>query len=159
LSFELLSGFHLRRVSDFDDVRSWIDPVPGLSLVAVASILVVLFSGMFLTVRMSAFDAAWLKVTIGALLLIAPLGAMTAKLMRVIRSRSADLTPGLLRGLNDPFLKISLGIRIAVFFWDSVRHDRQTGIAAIDRRLSVLCNCQSLIGIAGLAQEGNATHS
>ena len=59
LSFEVLSLFHLRRASDLSDVRRWIDPVPGMPLVAMASILVVFFSGIFLTVRMSAFDTAW----------------------------------------------------------------------------------------------------
>jgi hypothetical protein len=119
LSFELLSLFHLRQASGLAEVRRWIDPVPGLPLVAMASILVVFFSGVFLTVRMSAFDAAWPKVTIGALLLIAPLGAVTGKRIRGIRRTSAEasaLKPELLRRLQDPFMKISLGIRIVVFF-------------------------------------------
>ena len=119
LSFELLSLFHLRRASDLPDVRRWIAPVPGLPLVVMASILAVFFSGIFLTVRMSAFDTAWPKLTIGALLLIAPLGAVTGKRMRGIRRSSAEastLEPELLSRLQDPFLKISLGIRIAVFF-------------------------------------------
>jgi hypothetical protein len=119
LSFEVLSLFHLRRASDLSDVRRWIDPVPGMPLVAMASILVVFFSGIFLTVRMSAFDTAWPKVTIGALLLLAPLGALTGKRIRVIRHSSAEtstMQPELLKRVQDPFLKISLGIRITVFF-------------------------------------------
>jgi hypothetical protein len=119
LSFELLSLSHLRRASEQSEVRRWIDPVPRLPLVATASILVVFFSGIFLTVRMSAFDTAWPKVTIGALLLITPLGAVTGKRMRVIRRNSVEastMKPELLRRVQDPFLKISLGIRIAVFF-------------------------------------------
>lgn len=93
-----------------------IDPVSGLPLVAMACILVLFFSGIFLTVRMSALDTAWPKVTVGAVLLIAPLGAVTGKRIRVIRGRSADMTPEPLRRLKDPFLKISPAIRIAVFF-------------------------------------------
>jgi hypothetical protein len=119
LSFELLSLPHLRRASELSEVRRWIDPVPRLPLVATTSILVVFFSGIFLTVRMFAFDTAWPKVTIGALLLIAPLGAVSGKRMRVIRRNSAEastMKPDLLRRVRDPFLKISLGIRIAVFF-------------------------------------------
>jgi len=116
LSFEFLSPSHLRRASEQSEVRRWIDPVPRLPLLAMASILVVFFSGIFLTVRMS-FDTAWPKVTIGALLLIAPLGAVTGKRMRVIRrnSEASTMKPDLLRRVRDPFLKISLGIRIAVF--------------------------------------------
>jgi hypothetical protein len=119
LTFETLSLFHLRRALDLRDVRRWIDPVPQLPLVAMTSVLVLFFSGIFLTVRMSAFDSSWPKVTIGALLLIAPLGALTGKRMRIIRRSSAEastMKSDLLRQLQDPFLKISLGIRIAVFF-------------------------------------------
>jgi hypothetical protein len=69
-------------------------------------------------VRMSAFDLAWPKVAIVALLLIAPFGALTGKRMRAIRRSSAaaaEMKSELLRRLQDPFLKISLGIRIAAF--------------------------------------------
>ena len=78
-----------------------------------------LFSGVYLAVRMSAFELAWPKVAIGALLLIAPLGALTGKRMHVIRRSSGPASTTnseLLAQLRDPFLKISLSIRIAVFF-------------------------------------------
>jgi hypothetical protein len=91
LSFELLSLFHLRRASDLPGVRRWIDPVPGLPVLAMSSILVVFFSGISLAVRMSAFETAWPKVTITALLLIAPLEAVTGKRMRAIRASSLGL--------------------------------------------------------------------
>jgi hypothetical protein len=118
LSFEVLSLFHLRRASDLSDVQRWIDPVPGIPLLAIGSIFVVLLSGIYLAVRMSAFEMAWPKVAILALLLIAPFGALTGKRMRAIRHISAEAStkPELFRRLQDPFLKVSLGIRIAVFF-------------------------------------------
>ena len=43
LSFELLPLPRLRRASELSEVRRWIDPVPRLPLVAMASILVVFF--------------------------------------------------------------------------------------------------------------------
>src|SRR6266567_1126805 len=120
LSFEVLSLFHLRRASDLSDVQRWIDPVPGVPLLAIGSIFVVLLSGIYLAVRMSAFEMAWPKVAMLALLLIAPFGALTGKRMRAIRRNSAEalkmMKPELLRRLQDPLLKVSLGIRIAVFF-------------------------------------------
>jgi hypothetical protein len=61
LSFELFSLFHLWRASDLPEVRRWIDPVPDLPVLAMSSILVVFFSGIFLAVRMSAFETAWAK--------------------------------------------------------------------------------------------------
>jgi hypothetical protein len=117
LSFEFLSLSHLRQASNLGDVRRWIEPVPGIPLIAMTSILVVLVSGIYLTVRMAAFDLAWPKVTIVALLLIAPFGGLTGKRMRVIRRNSVEATTmksELLKLLQDPFLKISLGIRTAV---------------------------------------------
>lgn len=117
LSFEVLSLFHLRRASTLTEGRRWIAPVPGLPLIAAGSLLVIFFSGIYLAMRMSAFELAWPKVTLGALLLIASLGAVTGRRMRAIRRACADtkaINSELLRRLQDPFLKISLGIRIAV---------------------------------------------
>ncbi len=118
LSFEALSLFHLRRVASLTEARRWIDPVPGLPLVAMGSLLFVLVSGVYLAVQMSILHLAWPKVSIGALLLIGPLGALTGRRMHAIRRACADakaIGSDLLSRLHDPFLKISLGIRIAVF--------------------------------------------
>jgi len=119
LSFEVLSLFHLRRASDLSDVRRWMDPVPGIPLLAIGSILVVLASGAYLTARMSAFGLAWPKLAVAALVLIAPFGALTGKRMSALRRSSAEastMKSDLARKLQDPFLKISLSVRIAVFF-------------------------------------------
>ena len=119
LSFEVLSLFHLRRASDLSDVQRWIDPVPGIPLLAIGSIFVVLLSGIYLAVRMWAFEMAWPKAAVLGLLLIAPFGALTGKRMRTIRRSAAEvptMKSELVRRLQDPFLKVSLGIRIAVFF-------------------------------------------
>lgn len=119
LSFELLCLAHLRQASDLGEVRRWIDPLPGIPLVALASILVVLFSGIYMVVRMAVFDLAWPKVAIVALLLIAPVGALAGKRMRAIRRGSAEattMTPELRKRLHDRFLKVSLGVRTTVFF-------------------------------------------
>jgi hypothetical protein len=118
LSFEVLSLFHLRRVSTLTEARRWIEPVPGLPLVAAVSVLVIFFSGINLAMRMAAFDLAWPKVAVGALLMIAPLGALTGRRMRAVRRACADakaINSELLSRLQHPFLKISLGVRIAVF--------------------------------------------
>lgn len=118
LSFEFLSLSRLRQASDLGEVRRWIDPLPGIPLVAMVSILIVLFSGIYLAARMSAFDSAWPKIAIAALLLMAPFGGLTGKRMHAIRRGSVEATtmkPELRRRLRDPFLKVSLGIRITVF--------------------------------------------
>jgi hypothetical protein len=81
LSLEVLSLFHLRRASTLNEIQLWIEPVPGLSGIALGSILVILFPGIYLTIQMSAFN-------------------FKPKLLDLLRQR---------------FLRISLGIRIAVF--------------------------------------------
>ena len=117
LSFEVLSLFHLRRSSTLTEVRLWIDPIPRLPLAAAGSLLLAFSSGIYLTIRMSAFGEAWPKVTMAALLLVVPIAAVTARRMRAIRRASATATAinsELESRLQDPFLKVSLGIRIAV---------------------------------------------
>jgi hypothetical protein len=118
LTIEVVSLFHLRQASDMAEVRRWIDPIPGLPFIAIASILLVFVSGIYLAARMSAFDTAWPRVTIGALLLIAPFGALTGKRIGAIRTVSAQgkaRNSELIKRVQDPFLNISLGIRLAVF--------------------------------------------
>src|SRR5439155_5190679 len=117
LTFEVLSLFHLRRASTLTEVRLWIDPIPRLPLAAAGSLLLAFSSGIYLTIRMSAFGEAWPKVTIAAVFLVAPIAAITGRRIRAIRRTCAIATAinSELRGrLRDPFLKVSLGIRIAV---------------------------------------------
>src|SRR5216684_3154974 len=118
LSLEILSLLHLRRASTLPEVQLWIEPVPGLSAVALGSLLVILLSGVYLTIQMSGFGLAWLKVTIAAFLLMAPLGAVSGGRIRYVQRLSANgkMTQSeILDLLRHPFLKISLAIRIAVF--------------------------------------------
>ena len=118
LSFEALSLFRLRRASTLAEARLWIDPVPRLPLWTGVSALVVFGSGIYLAMRMSAFGQAWIDLTIIALLLIAPLGALTGKRMRTIRQALTDastLEPELFTRLDDALLKISLSVRIFIF--------------------------------------------
>src|SRR5581483_9202879 len=85
LSSEVLSLFHMRRVSTLTEARRWIELVPGLRLIAIGSMLVILFSGVYMTVRMSAFELVWPKAAMVGLLFIAPFGALTGRRMRAIR--------------------------------------------------------------------------
>ena len=118
LSLEVLSLSRLRRASTLSEVQLWIEPVPRLSRIALGSLLVILLSGVFLTIPMSGFGLAWLKVTIAAFLLMAPLGAASGRRIRDVQrlSGTGKMTQSeILDLLRHPFLKISLAIRIAVF--------------------------------------------
>jgi hypothetical protein len=119
LSIEVLSLVHLRGVCTLAEAHPWIDPVPRLPVFAVGSLLVILFTGVYLVIQESASGKAWPKVAASTLLLMAPLGAMTSRRMRAIRRAYAaenTINSELLGRLRDPFLKISLSIRIAAFF-------------------------------------------
>jgi hypothetical protein len=119
LSIEVLSLVQLRSASTLAEVYPWINPVPTLPVFAVGSLLIILFSGVYLVIQESASGKAWPKVAASTLLLMAPLGAMTARRMRAIRKAyiaENAINSELLGRLRDPFLKISLGIRMAGFF-------------------------------------------
>src|ERR1700704_4878117 len=115
LSFEALSLFELRRASTLTELRRWIEPLPHLPSLARGSL--VFLSGVYLTVRMSAFELAWPKVAVGALLLIAPFEALTGWRLRAIRRTSVEtkaIDSELTSRLQDPFLKVSLSIRLSL---------------------------------------------
>jgi hypothetical protein len=118
LSLEVLSFFRLRRASTLSEVQLWIEPVPSFSRIALGSLLVILLTGVFLTMQMSGFGLAWLKVTIAAFLLMAPLGAVSGRRTRYAQrlSTNGKMTQSeILDLLRHPVLKISLAIRIAMF--------------------------------------------
>ncbi len=119
LSIEILSLFHLRGASTLAEASPWIEPVPRLPLFAVGSLLVILFSGVYLVIPIATPGLAWPKVAVVALFLMGPFGAMTARRMRAIRkaySVQKTMNSELLGRLRDPFLKMSLGVRVATFF-------------------------------------------
>jgi hypothetical protein len=78
-----------------------------LPLAAMASILVVFFSGIFLTVRISAFDTVAEGHHRGSSAECATRSS-DRQTHNVIQGRSAEMTPEPPGRLNDPLLKISL---------------------------------------------------
>jgi hypothetical protein len=81
-------------------------------------LLVILLTGVFLSIQMSGFASAWLKVTIATFLLLAPLGAASGRRIRYVQRLSGNGKMNqseILDLLRHPLLKISLAIRIAVF--------------------------------------------
>ena len=158
LRFELLALFHLGQASNSYEVRHWIDAMPGLLLVAMTFFLNGVLFRTFLTVRISAFDTAPAEGHHCDSSADCSTRSVDQKCMRVIRGRSADMTRELLRRLNDPFLEDFTWYPNRRLFGDSVAHERQTGMVAIDRHRSVFSNSRCLIGVAGLAPEWTVTH-
>jgi hypothetical protein len=65
---------------------------------------------------MSAWTLAWPKVALATLILIGVLGAITSKRMRALRQAYGPDQSEFFRRSEDPILKISLSIRIALVF-------------------------------------------
>ena len=131
LSLEVLSLYRLRRATSPSEVFAWIEPVPRLPLMVASSGLVIFLSGAYLAMRMAAFGLAWPKVTVGALLVMAALGALTSRRLRTIRQACSEATVmsgGLLSRLQDPFLKFSLCIRISIFLAVVLLMGAKTGV-------------------------------
>jgi hypothetical protein len=119
LGIEVLSLVHLRGASTLAEASPWINPAPKLPLFAGVSVLVILFSGIYLVLPVLPSGQAWPKVAVVALLLMAPFGAITGKRMRAVQKAygaKKGTNSEVLDRLRDPALKVSLSIRIAVFF-------------------------------------------
>jgi hypothetical protein len=117
LGLESLQLFHLRRAGSAREAGVWVSLVPGLPAMFGASAAVMLLTGVYLAVQMSAWPQAWLKVTMAGLVLMVPFGAVSGRKMRAMRNVIAVAEPdeiSLFRRLQDPVLKFSLGIRIAL---------------------------------------------
>jgi hypothetical protein len=117
LSLEAVSLINLRRVTSASEARLWLEFAPGLTVLTAVSFLLLLLSGIFITTESSEWMLAWVRVAMGTLLLLGPLGAVTGRKMRAIRKACAANNRNgsdLIAKLRDPFLKFSMNIRVAV---------------------------------------------
>src|SRR5262249_37577781 len=106
----------LRAASTPDDARPWIQPFPKLPILAVASLPLILFSGIYMVRLLAVQDQAWPHVAGAALVLMAPFGVISQRRLRSIRnSFSGGNAADMLGKLRDPLLKASLGVRVATF--------------------------------------------
>jgi hypothetical protein len=84
---------------------------------AVVSLVFLLLSGIFMTSQISGWALAWPRVAMGALLLIAPFGAVTGRRLRAIQiacAASKTNVSDIFAKLRDPFLVFSMNMRIAL---------------------------------------------
>jgi len=119
LSIDGLILFQLRRATTATATHPWLNLWSAVPRIAGGSGFLLLFSGGYLTKRMSAWTLPWPKMALATLILIAILGAITSKRMGVLRQVCAPGNTGELecaRRLQDPILKVSLGTRIALLF-------------------------------------------
>jgi hypothetical protein len=118
LAVEAIALAHMRGARTPGEALPWINPVPKISAFAVSSILVILLTGAYLVTLEAASHQPWARVAAGAVLLMAPLGAITGRKMRAIRrgfGQSSESSEEAMTRLRDSFLKMSLGVRVAAF--------------------------------------------
>jgi hypothetical protein len=117
LSLEALVLYHLRRAASAREACASLDLAPGVSIFFAASAVLMLLTGVYLTVQISAWPQSWLKIAMIALFLMAPLGAVSGRRMRAVRRMSVSEEPNaseLIRRLQDPVLTFSLSCRMAL---------------------------------------------
>ena len=113
-SIDALILFQLRRATSPTRANLWLELWPEVPWIAGGSGLLLLLSGGYLADRMSAWTLAWPKVALAVLILIGVLGAVTSRRIRALR-RASDESE-VFRRREDPILKISLSVRIALMF-------------------------------------------
>jgi hypothetical protein len=117
MRLEALTLIHLRKATTAAEARFVMDLAPGFPVAAMASLVVLLLSGGYMTLQESAMGLAWPRVALTALILIGPLGAVSGRKMRTIRRLSAagqSAGSELVKKLQDPFLKFSMIVRVAL---------------------------------------------
>jgi hypothetical protein len=118
LAIEALALVHMRGATTPAEALPWINPVPRLGVFAALSIFLILFTGGYLVVQEAASQQAWGHVAGAAVLLMMPVGAMTRKRKQTIGrgfSQGIEKNREKMELLRDPFLKVSLCVRITIF--------------------------------------------
>jgi len=117
LSLTALSQVRLRKAATSGEVGFWLKLAPGVPALAIVSLAFLLLSGIYMTKELDAWTLAWPRVAVGALFLIGPLGAISARRLSAIQCACAESKPNeteILSMARDPFLVISMNLRIAL---------------------------------------------
>ena len=118
LAIEAVALVHLRGASTASNVLPWIYPVPRIAIPAASSLLLILFTGGYLAMQESASHRGWPHVAAAGVVILMVLGALTGRKMRAVRRevlRGAGTSGETMERLRDPFLKVSLCVRICLF--------------------------------------------
>jgi len=112
LSCEGWMLFQLRRAVSMSEVKGWINPVRGLSVMTTVSLVIVEVTGAYLTDRIDSWQLAWPKLAFWGVVLVGLLGGLSGKQLRMIRRSCVEGEIGQTVPLRNHFLKVSLNIRI-----------------------------------------------
>jgi uncharacterized membrane protein len=117
LSLEAVVLRHLRRALTAQETRAALDFAPGLPAFFGVSAIAALLTGVYLAMQTPTWPQAWFRISMIALVLIAPLGAISGRKMKSIRALSAAeraSSEALMRSAQNPVFRFSLNLRIAL---------------------------------------------
>ncbi|MQA90102.1 MAG: hypothetical protein GEU90_07695 [Gemmatimonas sp.] len=119
LSLEWTSLRRMRRAVDVEELEPWVSTLKGLERVGPTSTLMLLVTGVYMTVTLRAY-LPWVMVSMVALVAMAILGGgVTGRRMEIIGRRFAELRIGWLPTdvrnlLANPILPVSFQLRAAL---------------------------------------------
>jgi uncharacterized membrane protein len=119
LGLEWLSFRNLRRSTTHAQAHPWVSVFAELPRVIGIAVGLILVSGIHLAVREGAYDSGWVRVSFGAMVLMAILGGPVVRSrMRAIRQADDDERDrnagALRRHASHPLLRASLFVRMAI---------------------------------------------
>jgi hypothetical protein len=118
LGLEWTGLWQLRNATTFEQVRPWLDILKRTLRVGFASMLITVITGVYMMVT-TWRNAAWLIVTVGALVLVIALslvltGPRMAAIGRVLVAEKGPLSQTFYSLVNHPLLWISIQTRVAI---------------------------------------------
>jgi hypothetical protein len=107
-----VNAVSVERAVSMSEVKGWINPVRGLSVITTVSFVIVELTGVYLIDRLNSWQFAWPKLAFWGVVLVGLLGGLSGKRLRMIRRSCIEGKINQTVLLRNYFLKLSLNIRI-----------------------------------------------
>ena len=151
MSVEAIALRQLRRASDMAEAESWLDPIPGLRISASICLLLLFFSGGYLTDRLSMWPLAWPKIAVGIVLAFGALAGISSRRLKQIRKalqNPAGNSKMAISSFTTSFFKVSLSLRaglvLAALFLMTAKPNLMQSVGAVLAFLLIFLGVGSL---------------
>ena len=116
ISVEAIALRQLRRTAEKADVPSWFHQMQRMRMVATVCVLILFFSGGYLTDSLSMWKLAWPKAAVAVGVAFGALAGISGRRVGRIRKALQHAVDAneVLAAVNAPFLRISLALRIGL---------------------------------------------
>lgn len=164
LGFEWIAVRRLGHATTVGQVRDWLQASNGLRRIGMVSMLTLFASGVYMMVTVWG-GVPWITVTLGTLVLLMLVAALTGRPMAAIRrtvtTETGPLSPALASALYDPRFRVGIQFRttvtLGIVFLMTVKPDMAGSLVAI--ALAALIGVALSLPLAGnshLQQEPSA---